>query len=165
MPIPSPYLFVSKVNDRKPWSFRRKYRFFIEIRIFLRRYGFFLRRYGFFVENTDFSSKIRIFSSKIRIFFEKADFFVIPLANRAGALRTPPNARLLFFVSRDESSVGADFESKNENLFSRILFRRKKRVVARNACFRDPDVQSGWGFAYPPKYQTTFFLLAATRAL
>ncbi len=44
--------------------------------------------------------------------------------------------------------------------FSRILFRRKKRVVARNACFRDPDVQSGWGFAYPPQIPDYFFFVS-----
>ena len=69
-----------------------------------------------FRRNTDFSSKIRIFRRKYGFFVTKTDFFVIPLSNRARALRTPPNARLLFFVSRDGSSVGADLESKMSDL-------------------------------------------------
>ena len=80
-----------------------------------------------------FSSKNQIFRQKSRFFVEKTDFFVIPLANRAGALRTPPNARLLFFVSRDESSVGADLESK----MSDLKFRPKIAHFGRS-CRKNP---------------------------
>ena len=73
------------------------------------------------MESTDFRRKYGIFVTK-------TDFFVIPLSNRARALRTPPNARLLFFVSRDGSSVGADLESKMSDLKIRHFFRPKNQM-------------------------------------